>query len=184
MLLGLTQRTFEHNGQLYDGTDRAWSAMFQESDGYKLLPIANTKLFDLVKVCKKIDALIITGGNDIAPRGINEWKLIDIMSKLDKPVIGICHGAFLMTAKAHGTVEPTTNHKGTNHVIWYKGYERIVNSHHDIAIKRVPEGAEILCEADDGSVECWIKGKQAAIAWHPERLEDFWIPPEVNNLLC
>jgi len=183
MKLGITQRTFEHNGQLYDATDRNWYDMFPEKDGYKIVSIPNTKSIDLKKIAKNIDALIIAGGNDIAPRGINEWHLIEHMSVLNKPVVGICHGAFLMTYKAHGKVEPIDRHNNINHVIWYKGYERVVNSHHDIGMSRAPEGATVLCEADDGSIECWIKGNHAAIAWHPERLEDYWMPLEVEALL-
>ena len=184
MNIGITQRAFEHKGQVYDALDREWYNFFSEHAGYKIKAIPSVKSIDLDKVAKNIDVLVISGGNDISPRGINEWRLIDKMRDLDKPIIGICHGAFLMTYKDHGKVEPIKHHNGSNHIVWYKGYDRLVNSHHDLGIKRVPEGAEILCEADDGSVECWIKGKSAAIAWHPERTEDNWMPLEVEALVA
>jgi hypothetical protein len=32
-------------------------------------------------------------------------------------------------------------------------------------------------------VEAWIDGKLAGVVWHPERMDNPWLPDEIHNLL-
>ena len=100
----------------------------------------------------------------------------------NKPVIGICHGAFLLTDLLGGVVEEVITHMDTSHTVYYFGDEKVVNSHHNLGITTLHKTATELVVDPDGNCESWIDGKLAGIVWHPERMSDPWIPDEIENL--
>ena len=61
----------------------------------------------------------------------------------------------------------------------YTDYE-ILETHDciDTASKREKE-----LQDEYGYVEAWVKGNVAAVVWHPERMNEPWLPSEINNLL-
>ena len=105
------------------------------------------------------------------------------MLQRNKPIIGICHGAFLLTDLMGGIVNDVITHMDSSHPIWYFGEERIVNSYHNLCISTPPEKSTVLAVDSEGNCESWIDGKIAAVVWHPERMEISWLPDEIQILL-
>ena len=100
-----------------------------------------------------------------------------------KPVIGVCHGAFLLTDLFGGRVEPMTDHMDTDHQVYYFGEQRTVNSYHNIGITKLHQGATELVVDAQGHCEAWRDGTLAGVVWHPERMTEPWLPDEIEVLL-
>ena len=100
-----------------------------------------------------------------------------------KPVVGVCHGCFLLTDILGGKVVEINNHVDVDHEIVYFGQSQTVNSYHTLAIDKVHTNAKILASDLEGHTEAWIDGNLAGIVWHPERMLKPWIPSEIQNLL-
>ena len=128
--------------------------------------IRNDTTQDFENLADSLDCLILTGGDDSTLRRIVEIKIAKLMLQRNKPIIGVCHGAFLLTDLMGGVVSDVITHMDTSHEVWYFGERKIVNSYHN-----------------EGHCESWIDGKIAAIVWHPERMEVPWLPDEIENLL-
>jgi gamma-glutamyl-gamma-aminobutyrate hydrolase PuuD len=105
------------------------------------------------------------------------------MLQCNKPVIGICHGALLLTDLLGGTVKTITDHYDCNHPISYQGNEVTVNSYHTLSISTTHSSAAQLATDSIGNCEAWIDDKLAGVMWHPERMTIPWLPIEIKNLL-
>ena len=106
------------------------------------------------------------------------------MMFLNKPVLGVCHGAFMLTDLLGGSVtESTVDHSETLHPVMYFGDTVMVNSFHALVIKQLHASGTVLCTDQDGNVESWIDGSLAGVVWHPERMDTSWLPDEIHNLL-
>lgn len=181
MIVGLTQRIFYHNGQSYDATDHDWYSFFNE---HQIAPIRNIPEQNFAAIADKLDVLVITGGNDPLMRRVVETTLARHMVMRHKPVIGVCHGAFLLTELLGGTVGDIENHHNTEHTIYTDTEgEHVVNSFHSLRIVNSPLHSTPLAYDDSGNVESWIHGKIAAIVWHPERMKEPYIPAPILQLL-
>ena len=180
MIVGLSQRVIYHNGQAYDSTDQAWYHYFKDQE---IIPIPNRIDQDFKQLANKIDALVLTGGNDPNIRRITETRMATEMLLLNKPVVGICHGAFLLTTLNGGAVGIIEDHHGVSHRVYTNGEEHVVNSYHTMCINKAPENAIVLTTDYAGYCESWIEGKMAAVVWHPERMKNPYLPKEVQNLL-
>jgi putative glutamine amidotransferase len=180
MNIGLTQRVLYHKNRAYDSIEHEWYSYLKE---HTLTFIPNRLDQDFEEIANNLDALIITGGDDSALRRTVELKLASHMLIEIKPIIGICHGAFLLTDVMDGVVIPTFGHMDTEHDIEYFGDNIKVNSFHQLAIKQAPKNATILCRDGSGNIEAWIEKKIAAVVWHPERMETPWLPDEIQGLL-
>ena len=180
MKIGLTQRILVHNGQAYDATQHGWYSYLK---GHTLVPVANRVDQDFEQLAVDLDAVIITGGDDSALRRTVELKLAGSMTLRRKPVVGVCHGAFLLAEVLGGTVEDCIGHYNTEHEVLYFGDRYSVNSYHTLAITRLPERATPLAHDPDGNIEAWIDGNIAGIVWHPERMVTPVLPTAVNQLL-
>jgi gamma-glutamyl-gamma-aminobutyrate hydrolase PuuD len=178
--IGLTQRILTHNGQAYDSTQHGWYSYLQ---GHTLVPIANRTDQDFEQLAVDLDAVIITGGDDSALRRTVELKLAGQMALRKKPVVGVCHGCFLLTDVLGGQVEEVIGHHNTEHTVMYFGDSYQVNSYHTLAITRLPERATPLATDSEGNIEAWIDANVAGVVWHPERMKEPWIPDEIKTLL-
>jgi len=176
MKIGITQRVLFHKGRAYDSLEHSWYDYFSE---HTLIPIAN----QLPVTIHGLDALIITGGDNHPIRNHVEHELASDMFIHNRPVIGICHGCQLLVEKLGGQIEPIDEHMDTEHTVIHLGQQHWVNSYHSLRIKQLPEGAIPLAYDRDGNAEAWIHGRTAGIMWHPERMDNPWIPPEVTHLL-
>lgn len=178
--IGLTQRVLLHKGRAYDSLEHGWYSYLK---GHTLCPVANRLDQDFEALADSLDALIITGGDDSTIRRTTELKLARIMMTKQKPVVGICHGCFLLTTVLGGTVTDCITHMDTSHSIYYFGEEFSVNSYHNIQISTPHNTATVLAVDPEGHCEAWIDGTIAGVVWHPERMKMPWIPDEINDLL-
>lgn len=181
MKIGLTQRVLFHKGRAYDSIEHGWYSCLKEH----ALSFVQNRLdqnFDLL--ADGMDALIITGGDDSPIRRVVETKLATAMLIRQKPIIGICHGCFLLTHLLGGVVKSVDQHMDTEHLILYQGRKYNVNSYHTLGIEQIPPMATILAQDLEGKCEAWIDNTIAGIVWHPERMDESFIPEEIKDLLC
>ena len=180
MKIGLTQRILYHNGQAYDSIEHGWYSYLK---GHTLVDIPNRTDQDFETLAVDLDAVIITGGDDSALRRTVELKLAGQLALRKKPVVGICHGCFLLTNVLGGTVVDIVGHHDTSHTIQYFGELVEVNSYHTIAIRQLHKSGTVLATDEEGNCEAWIDGATAGVVWHPERMKEPWLPDEIKNLL-
>lgn len=183
MKIGLTQRVLllsDRSGITCDATDHGWyTASFLK--GHELIPIPNKKDLDYDELAEELDLLIITGGDNTDVRVITETEIATSMVTLGKPVLGVCHGAFMLTSILGGEVVDGEDdrHMFSEHAVTYNGTQRVVNSSHNVLIQNKPPASTVLVTDPEGFVESWIKDNICAIVWHPERQETPWIPEEI-----
>ena len=180
MRIGLTQRVLLHQGRAYDSIEHAW---YRFLDGHKLFFIPNTLEQDFAELTDQLDCVIITGGDDSVPRRATELKIASSMMMAYKPILGICHGAFLLTDVLGGEVDTVEGHSNTTHTVHYAGREIQVNSYHNLGIKTTHSTAQCLVTDPAGHCEAWIDGQMAGIVWHPERMLDPFIPAEILKVM-
>ena len=147
------------------------------------MPIANRTDQDFEQLAVDLDALIITGGDDSALRRTVELRLAGQMTLRKKPVVGVCHGCFLLTDVLGGQVVEVEGHHNTTHNINYFGELVEVNSYHTLAIKELHRSGTVLATDSEGNCEAWIDGQTAGVVWHPERMKTPWLPDEIVNLI-
>lgn len=180
MIIGLTQRVLYHKGRAYDSLEHGWYRFLKN---HTLYFIPNRLDQDFQNLSYDLDCLIITGGDDSSIRRVTEFRIATAMMKEQKPIIGVCHGAFLLTDALGGTIGPCDGHMDVDHTVIYNNEHKIVNSHHSQNIKTLHSTAKPIAVDSEGNCEAWIDGKMAGIVWHPERSEDMWIPSEIAKLL-
>ena len=178
--VGLTQRVLYHRGRAYDALEHGW---YEFLDGHKLFFIPNQQDQDFEELTDSLDCLIITGGDDSALRRRTELRVATLMMQNYKPILGICHGAMLLTDVLGGSVVGTDGHSDTVHEVNYAGRRIMVNSHHDQTIARTHSQAKVLATDDDGNCEAWVDGFLAGIIWHPERMKAPFIPAEIQQVI-
>ena len=149
---------------------------------HTLYAVANRTDQDFAALVDRLDLLIITGGDDSTVRRATEIKLAKLMFVARKPVLGVCHGAFLLTDMFGGKIEPVEHHRDCDHSVYYFGEERRVNSYHDQAIAQLHPGAVELVVDANGHCEAWRDGTLAGVVWHPERQPQPWLPDEIQDL--
>jgi len=178
--IALSQRIINYRGRAYDSIEQAWYSYLQKHTLY-FLPNRPDQDFDAV--AHEVDGFIITGGDDTPTRRTTELKLATAMMMQQKPILGICHGCFLLTDVLGGTVDTKQGHHGgVEHVVKYRDQDVVVNSYHDLVIKQPQSSAQVLAVDPEGDCEAWIDGLTAGIVWHPERSQDPWIPDEISTL--
>jgi putative glutamine amidotransferase len=160
--------------------EHAW---YQFLDGHKLFFIPNTLDQDFAELTATLDCLIITGGDDSAARRATELKIASTMMMSYRPILGICHGAFLLTDVLGGQVLPVSGHSDSQHDIDYFGRRIAVNSFHNQGIVHTHSTATTLAQDADGNIESWIDGQMAGIVWHPERMAEPFIPAEIQQVM-
>lgn len=180
MRISLSQRIMYHKGRAYDATEHGWYNLLA---GHNLFFIPNTLNQDFDLVADNSDSFIITGGDDSDLRRTIELKLATKMMERNKPVVGICHGAFLISELLGGEVSEIDSHMDVDHYIFYNREAIEVNSHHSLGIIKEHPSATVLCRDYFGNVEAFIDGNLAGIVWHPERMKNPWIPPEIAYML-
>lgn len=151
--------------------------------GHTLFYLPNSTAQDFEHIADNLDSFIITGGDDSTIRRTTETRLAAAMTKRRKPVVGICHGAFMLTHMLGGEVVDVDAHYEQLHPVMYFGDVKIVNSFHTIAIKTLHNSGTVLCTDELGHTEAWIDGNLAGVVWHPERMSNPWLPDEIEDLI-
>ena len=176
--IALTQRVLYHKQRAYDSLEHGWYRYLKD---HTLIFIPNRLDQDFEALASSVDALIITGGDDSAIRRTTELKIATIMMQQFKPILGVCHGAFLLTDVLGGTIDICNNHMDTEHTVNYFDKTFTVNSHHTQTITKLHTSAHILAVDSDGNCEAWIDNNLAGVVWHPERMDTPWIPSEIST---
>jgi len=181
--IGLTMRLdISPHGEKRICVDTAWFSLL-ESFGFEvtLLPFAaKTDQADVLRG-KKIDALILTGGNDVDKRGETysqerndfEFSLLDQAARNGVPVVGICRGMQVMNVHQNGTVSRIDHHVARPHELQWNGKTLTVNSFHDYGIGPADLSSNFIVDAtaQDGSIESFHHKTYNwhGVMWHPER---------------
>ena len=182
--IGITSNLKKYFKGYIDFIDHYWLDFF-EKNKIKFYLIPNKK--NLSKFfLKKINFLILTGGNDVIGnektskiRNKIESHLIDICVKKKIPMLGICRGAQLLNLKFGGRVKKVKNQMRTRHDIYFIKNSLIkkkflnVNSFHNYGIKKngLAKKFEILAFDKSKNIEMFISKNNKIIGtmWHPER---------------
>ena len=182
--IGITSNIKKYYKGYIDFIDHYWINFFEKKKiEYKLIP--NSKYLS-EKILKKIDILILTGGNDIISkkkesfiRNKIEINLINKAIKKKIPILGICRGAQLLNIKFGGRISKVKNQMRTRHNIYFYKNDIIkknilnVNSFHNYGIKYndFSKKLKIVATDIDQNIEMFISKKNKIIAtmWHPER---------------
>ena len=165
-----------------------------------LFPVVSEK--NLEKVCDICDGLVLTGSSaDIPPHYYNEEpipensydidefaldkKAIELFSKANKPILGICRGLQSINVCFGGSLnQRIENHfledglhkvnlkKGTFLGNTYNKESIEVNSYHYQSIKEVAKNFVVSAKAEDGTIEAIENGNIIAVQWHPEKMKD------------
>jgi len=180
MNIGLTQRVLFHNKKAYDSIEHGWYRFLKE---HTLFFVPNRLDQNFAELANTLDCLIITGGDDSALRRTTELKLATEMMKQQKPIIGICHGCFLLQDVLGGDIVDIDNHHNTEHNVIYNDKKFTVNSYHVLSIKKLHSSGKVLAVDADNNIEAWIDNNVAGVVWHPERMKTPWLPTEIEELL-
>ena len=180
MQVGLTQRVLYHRGRAYDSIEHTW---YQFLQGHKPIFIPNTFDQDFEALVNSLDCLIITGGDDSVVRRRTELRVASMMMQRYKPVLGVCHGAMLLTDILGGQVRECQGHRDTEHTVTYESREIAVNSFHDQTIAAPHATAQTLCQDSEGNCEAWIDGLIAGVMWHPERMLEPFLPQQIQQVM-
>jgi putative glutamine amidotransferase len=150
-----------------------------------------------------IDGLLVPGGDDVDPHYYNETASPDInavpgrrsdfeisllkeVTKLCKPVLGICYGMQLINVYFGGSLYQDIgkaalseiDHKKEHVVVigenrFLKSGSSYVNSTHHQAVRRLGAGLSTLAFSSDGLIEAFYKEDYnflMGVQWHPERI--------------
>ena len=172
MRIALTQReiTFDNATNTWsltlDALEREW---YEFLAGHDIVPLPNVVDYDTTKW--NFDCLIITGGPDSLSRHLSENNLYSWAVSNKIPVIGICHGAFVINDIEGGINGRIKGHDGEDHNIVMAGRVHSVNSFHTQYIQTLAPGFDPVAWDDDNNVEAFSHRSKHihAVVWHPER---------------
>lgn len=143
--------------------------------------VPNVKDFDYAGV----DCLLLTGGESTPNRDRVENFAINLFLEEDKPIIGVCHGAFFLNGYFGGVNGTIKGHRGTNHKIKLEDKTPYVASYHSTSIETLGEDLEPIAWDMQDNVE-GFKHKTKNIwglVWHPERMVKPVLPSDLEEFL-
>lgn len=163
-----------------DSYSQEWSDLAQACNFLPIFIPNNINLAKKMIIEIKPEAIILTGGNDLAEYGGNaierdivEKYMIDYAEKNNIPLLGVCRGMQMILNYYGIKLEKVNGHVRTNHLLTN---DVEVNSFHNWAAKKGNEIIKVIERSEDGCIEeiehvlhCNIHG----IMWHPERYKPF-----------
>ena len=184
ILISMRDFRIPPNNFLFDCLERSWYSFL---GNHHLIPHANTRTVDETI---DFDCLVLSGGSDSVARNVTENLLFVHAIKRKKPILGICHGAFVVNELSGGKNQIDWNnvptHENSEHEVTMDGKKVLVNSYHGQTITQLgPQMIPLAIHEPDQTIEAF---KHQAlpiygIVWHPERMEVPVIPEEVAILL-
>jgi gamma-glutamyl-gamma-aminobutyrate hydrolase PuuD len=178
MKIAITQRPTTINGFDYDATSQGWYNLLPK---HKILPIANHETIDSID----FDMLIISGGEDSTTRHFVEQQYFELALEQNKPVLGVCHGAFFINEYFGGLTKNIENHQGVEHSVFLEGNLHTVNSYHKLAIDKLSKNLAAVSRDTSSNVEAYKHKKLSiwGLVWHPERMDTPLLPKGLKELL-
>jgi N5-(cytidine 5'-diphosphoramidyl)-L-glutamine hydrolase len=128
----------------------------------------------------QLDALILSGGNDIGQMGkrdLTELVLLRWAEDSKVPVLGICRGMQMMGLYSGGSLEEVDFHVKVRHELQFDPAEGLfpkeVNSYHNQRLTNCPPAFRVLAKSEDGTLEAMAHEDLPweGWMWHPEREE-------------
>ena len=165
-------------GVVFDALERSYYRFLQ---AHELVPVPNViKVPDI-----DYDCLILTGGPDSVSRNQTENLLYKDAITKNKPVIGICHGAFAINDINKGINGFLDGHVDADIEITLEGEEHVVRCFHSMSIKQLAKDFVPTAYDKQGNIEAFKHTSSPihGILWHPERMDEPVLPSEVKKLL-
>lgn len=176
MKVAITQRQTTINNITYDCLEQGWYKLFCN---HTIIPVPN---IDAIPI--KSDLLVLSGGNLTPARLKTELTHYRYALANNIPIIGVCHGAFLINQLHQGINASINNHHSVSHHIDMENRTYKVNSYHKTSIKHLGVCLDAI-GWHTNSIEAFrhkflpIWG----IVWHPERMEIPVLPSDLWNLI-
>lgn len=178
MNIAITQRTVQLNGFTYDCMSKEWHLFLHR---HCIHAIPNWGKVDI----SGMDMLILSGGNNTDAREEQERECVSQAIKYEIPVLGVCHGAFMLNKYFDGTFCDIKDHQNTVHPIELEGKTYMTNSYHSIAIKSLGSSLTEIGHDTEGHCEAFKHDTFPiwGVVWHPERMESVLLPHAVGNII-
>lgn len=184
MKILISQREILHKNSMgntmsLDALERDWYVLLKK---HTVIPYPN--IIDVPDELE-FDCLIISGGTDSIARHYTEDALFALAVRLNKPIVGVCHGAFAVNDLTGGVNGKITGHEASIHSIYMENNSYRVNSHHHQSIQSIGTSMKIVANDDDGNIEAFQHDTLPiyGIVWHPERMSTPVLPQAVRQLL-
>lgn len=184
----ITQRLVNNSSypEERDALDVRW-ANFASELGALIVPFPSNANPDSYIAEIPPDAIIFTGGNDLAivsneetsrKRDAVETKLLNLAIENKIPTLGVCRGMQLIGVRFGASLVPIEAHIKTRHDIRYTSGDLItrgVNSFHKYGFRDVGSPLKAIARAEDKTVESFRHEQLPilGIMWHPERERPF-----------
>lgn len=178
MKIAITQREITIRTTVYDCLERGWYNLLNR---HEILPVPNDHEFDI----SSADCLILSGGETTESREFTETFCFAQALEKNIPVIGVCHGAFVLNRWFHGINSAVTGHDQLDHEVFLEEQWQTVNSYHRIKIEILADEFFGLARDKDNNVEAFKHENLPiwGLVWHPERMDVPVLPKELKELL-
>lgn len=183
MKIAVTQREIQIENQsgqfIFDGLERCWYNFLPQ---HQLLPIPNLMQTNFSQF--GMDCLLISGGPDCLHRHHTENAAYSWAVEHGIPIVGICHGAFVINDINGGANKFLPGHHGVIHNVTMNNVLYAVNSYHSQAIDSLAPNFEVVAVDQDQNIEAFRHKTLPiyACVWHPERQHDPVLPDCIRNL--
>lgn len=179
MFIAISQRLMENSSyvELREGLALDWGIFFGEYLK-EYLPLPLSYEIEFSRYIPYVSGVILSGGNDISiidnskinnKRDSYETRIIELCIAHKIPLLGICHGAQIISYYFDSSFEKQIGHVG-QHAIIADGKEYEVNSYHNYCITKLGDGLESLAQCDC-TIEAFMHKEYDiyAMMWHIER---------------
>ena len=176
MKIAISQRQVEINGFVYDCLEQGWYEFFL---GHEIIPVPNLNNIGL-----DINMLVLSGGETTNARYNTEVACTAWAIENNVPILGVCHGAFLLNFLYSGVNAKTLGHQNTTHKFYMEDQEYTVNSYHQLMIHELGLGLNAIAYCEN--VVEGFKHSQLPVwglVWHPERMDVPVLPNDLKELI-
>lgn len=178
MKIAITQREITIRTTVYDCLERGWYNLL---DKHEIIPIPNDYEYDI----SFADCLILSGGEPTESREFTETFCFAQAVKKGIPVLGVCHGAFVLNRWFDGSNIPIVGHDQIEHDVLLEDQWQTVNSYHRIKIGVLANEFDAIAYDRDNNIEAFKHNTLPiwGVIWHPERMEQPVLPRDLQDLI-
>ena len=174
----VSQEEYIKFGKSFDALERNYYAFLGD---HEIIPVPN-----IIKVPDyDYDCLLLTGGPDSPARHKTENLLFAHGFKKQVPIIGICHGAFVINDLCGGKHGRVQGHIDCDVEITMYDKKHKVKCYHQQCIKALGKNMTAIAHDNKGNIEAFKHDKHPiyGVVWHPERMKNPVLPDEIKKLL-